>query len=201
MWHCDIHFSCLSLCHRLALTPSRQDKAVALKKLRKNVVTLSAVAGKWWPLFHPLLLFIRKKCHPNLKKWNGKKALWPKRFSGCILFFHTFDYQRILGKLCHSGQKCPKVTRLQFQNYLGWYRRVLAPPMATYVAQWDLFRGIFPHCVLCRIRRQSIIVWVHKSWLLWNLEERNYYCSSSLSLSFFSLMWISCVTRDANRIG
>ena len=181
------------------VTPSRQDKAVALKKLRKNVVTLSAVAGKWWPLFHPLLLFIRKKCHPNLKKWNGKKALWPKRFSGCILFFHTFDYQRILGKLCHSGQKCPKVTRLQFQNYLGWYRRVLAPPMATYVAQWDLFRGIFPHCVLCRIRRQSIIVWVHKSWLLWNLEERNYYCSSSLS--FFSLMWISCVTRDANRIG
>ena len=149
------------------------------------MVTLSAVAGKWWPLFHPLLLFIRKKCHPNLKKWNGKKALWPKRFSGCILFFHTFDYQRILGKLCHSGRKWPKVTRLQFQNYLGWYRRVLAPPMATYVAQWDLFRGIFPHCVLCRIRRQSIIVWVHKSWLLWNLEERNYYCSSSLSLSFF----------------
>ena len=111
VWHGDIHFSCLSLCHRMALTPSRQDKAVALKKLRKNVVTLSAIVGEMMGYFTPSLLFI-KNATQTLKNEMERSLYDLKRFWGCILFFHTFDYQRILGKLCHSGKKSPKLSHL-----------------------------------------------------------------------------------------
>ena len=78
LWH--PLFMSRSLCHRLALTPSRQDKAVTLKQARKNVVTLS---GREMMCYFTLLSTSSK----NVKKWNRKTS---KRFSRCIYIFSHF---------------------------------------------------------------------------------------------------------------
>ena len=79
----------LSLCHRMALTPSRQDKAVALKKLRKNVVTLSAIVGEMMGYFTPSLLFL-KNATQTLKNEMERSLYDLKKVLGMHFIFSHF---------------------------------------------------------------------------------------------------------------